>query len=78
MRLTKNAIAQALKRVNPDIEKLELFRLINVPDCMTTNTRYWRETYDIKPWEGRAPEERAAAIQAAHKLLGTKSTITYP
>lgn len=70
MRLTKNAIAQALKRVNPDIKKLELFHLINVPDTMTTNTRYWRETYDIKPWETRAAEERSAAIQEAQKLLG--------
>jgi hypothetical protein len=66
MRLTKNAIAQALKRVNRDIEMLELFRLINVPETMTTRYRYWKETYNILPWENRTPEERTA--RSLHKL----------
>jgi hypothetical protein len=70
MRLTKNAIAQALKRVKRDIEMKDLFRLINVPETMTSRYRYWKETYNIKPWRNRTKAERTAAIQQAQKLLG--------
>jgi hypothetical protein len=66
---SKNVLSQAIKIVKPDITKAELFKLIEVPACFTTTTRYWLGTYDIKPWEERSNEERSAALQTAKKLI---------
>jgi hypothetical protein len=69
MKLSKNVLSQALKIVKPDITKAELFKLIEVPACLTTTTRYWLATYDIKPWEDRSREERIAALKAAKEMI---------
>lgn len=66
---SKNALSQALKIVMPNITKAELFKLIEVPGCFTTTTRYWLRTYDIKPWEERSNGERRAALQMAKELV---------
>lgn len=71
MKVSKNALSQALKVVKPDITKAELFRLIDVPTCFTTTTRYWLGTYGNKPWEERGDEERKAALQAAKELISS-------
>lgn len=69
MNPSKNAISQALKIVNPNITKEQLFVALNVPDTMTTTLRYWKGTYNILPWENRTQEERDAALEAAKQQL---------
>jgi hypothetical protein len=69
MEPSKNAVAQALKIVKPEIGMKELFRLLDVPEVMTTRYRYWKETYNIKPWAQRSLEEQEIALQTARKLL---------
>ncbi len=68
-KISKNALSHALKIVKPDITKSELFKLIGVPCCFTTTTRYWLGTYDNKPWDERSDEERRAALQMARELV---------
>jgi len=70
---SKSALSQALEIVKPDITKPELFKLIEVPTCFTTVTRYWLGTYTNKPWEQRSDEERNAALETAKKLISTAS-----
>jgi hypothetical protein len=70
---SKNALSQALKIVKPDITKAELFKLIDVPACFTTTTRYWLGTYGNKPWDERSADERTVALEKAKELISTAS-----
>ena len=74
MKPSKNALSQALKLVKPDITKTELFKLLEVPACFTTVTRYWLGTYSNKPWETRSEEERTAALERAKELVSNADT----
>jgi hypothetical protein len=76
VKASKNSLSQALKLVKPDITKEELFKLIKVPACFTTTTRYWLGTYSNKPWEQRSDEERTAALQRAKELVSEFSAKT--
>jgi len=74
LKISKNAISQALRLVKPNITKEELFRLIEVPACFTTTTRYWLHSYSNKPWAQRSEEERTAALQRARELVSNLPT----
>lgn len=78
-----NAVCQAVKLLIPRITREAHREICGYPNCMTATNRYWRETYNIKPWEDRSIIERDNAIQAARALiaqaarLGTTSTIIH-
>lgn len=65
---SKNATAQALKRLNPNLNKREFFTRMNIPMCQLSTARYWEECYNILPWHQRTEAEKEAALKAAGKL----------
>lgn len=69
MKPSKNAIAQALRIVHPNLTKGELLGLLRVPPTMTTSMRYWYGVYNILPWQKRTSDEQDAAIRAAKALI---------
>jgi len=66
---TKNALCQALKIVKPAITRHELFALLKCGSGVTQVNRYWRETYNIKPWNTRTEAEQNKALSAARELI---------
>ncbi len=65
---SKNAIAQAVKILNPALSKREFFTRIKTPMCRLSTARYWEESYNILPWANRKPDEQQAALLEAAKL----------
>jgi hypothetical protein len=45
-------------------------QLLRVPETITTNNRYWANTYNILPWNQRTDSEQQSAETAARKMLG--------
>lgn len=64
-----NAICQAVKRLVPGISRNAHRSVCGYPNCVTATNRYWRETYNIKPWEERSDEERSEAVERAKLLV---------
>ncbi len=66
---SKNAIAQAVKALHPNLTKKQFFASIRTPMCRLSTARYWEESYNILPWSRRTVEERDAALLEASKLV---------
>ena len=68
---SKNAIAQSLHRLVPDIKRDVFFGVMGIPQSRTSVMRYWAECYNILAWGCRSGEERSAAEDAAAGLLAS-------
>lgn len=64
-----NAVCQAVKRLVPGISRDAHRSVCGYPNCVTATNRYWRETYNIRPWEKRPKEERSEALGRAQLLV---------
>lgn len=64
-----NAICQAVKVLVPEITREAHRAVCGYPNCFTATNRYWRETYNIKPWDKRTKEEQGRALNEAWKLV---------
>ena len=66
---SKIAKAQAIHRLLPKIKRSAFFEILQQPQEINAENRYWFERVNQTPWEQRTGPKRKAAKAVALKLI---------